>query len=68
MENGCGKDATTVLAHYMVEQVELHAWPMSADDLILAALIRIRMLVKNSGVNDLRSKVGGPTEVLPEFY
>ena len=30
VENGCGKDAPGNLAHYMVENTVLHAWPMSA--------------------------------------
>ena len=30
VENGCGKDAPGNLAHYMVEQVEMHAWKMTA--------------------------------------
>lgn len=28
--NGCGKDAPGNLAHYMVENTVIHAWPMSA--------------------------------------
>ena len=30
VENGCGKDAPGNLAHYMVEQVDMHAWKMTA--------------------------------------
>lgn len=30
VENGCGKDAPGNLAHYMVENTIMHAWPMSA--------------------------------------
>ena len=30
VDNGCGKDAPGNLAHYMVEQVEMHAWKMTA--------------------------------------
>ena len=30
VENGCGEDAPGNLAHYMVEQVEIHAWKMMA--------------------------------------
>ena len=30
VENGCGKDAPGNLAHYMVENTTMHAWPMSA--------------------------------------
>ena len=29
VENGCGKDATGNLAHYMVEHTVMHAWPMA---------------------------------------
>jgi len=30
VENGCGKDAPGNLAHYMVDNTVMHAWPMSA--------------------------------------
>lgn len=30
VENGCGKDAPGNLAHYMVNNTVMHAWPMSA--------------------------------------
>ncbi len=30
VENGCGKDAPGNLAHYMVENTVMHAWPMTA--------------------------------------
>ena len=29
IENGCGFDAPGNLAHYMVDNVEMHAWPMA---------------------------------------
>ena len=29
IENGCGVDAPGNLAHYMVDNVEMHAWPMA---------------------------------------
>lgn len=29
IENGCGYDAPGNLAHYMVDNVEMHAWPMA---------------------------------------
>ena len=29
IENGCGYDAPGNLAHYMVDKVEMHAWPMA---------------------------------------
>ena len=38
VENGCGKDAPGNLAHYMVEQVEMHAWPMSAGRFDIGSL------------------------------
>lgn len=38
VENGCGKDAPGNLAHYMVEQVEIHAWPMSAGRFDIGSL------------------------------
>ncbi len=30
VENGCGKDAPGNLAHYMVDNTVMHAWPMTA--------------------------------------
>ena len=36
--NGCGKDAPGNLAHYMVEQTTLHAWPMSAGRFDIGSL------------------------------
>ena len=38
VENGCGKDAPGNLAHYMVEQVVMHAWPMSAGRFDIGSL------------------------------
>ena len=38
VENGCGKDAPGNLAHYIVEQVEMHAWPMSAGRFDIGSL------------------------------
>ncbi len=38
VENGCGKDAPGNLAHYMVEQVEMHAWKMSAGRFDIGSL------------------------------
>ena len=38
VENGCGKDAPGNLAHYMVEQVEIHAWPMSSGRFDIGSL------------------------------
>ena len=38
VENGCGKDAPGNLAHYMVEQVDMHAWPMSAGRFDIGSL------------------------------
>lgn len=38
IENGCGKDAPGNLAHYMVEQVEMHAWKMTAGRFDIGSL------------------------------
>ena len=38
VENGCGKDAPGNLAHYMVEHVTMHAWPMSAGRFDIGSL------------------------------
>lgn len=35
---GCGKDAPGNLAHYMVEQVEMHAWKMTAGRFDIGSL------------------------------
>ncbi len=36
--NGCGKDAPGNLAHYMVENTVMHAWPMSAGRFDIGSL------------------------------
>lgn len=38
VENGCGKDAPGNLAHYMVENTSMHAWPMSAGRFDIGSL------------------------------
>ena len=38
VENGCGKNAPGNLAHYMVEQVEMHAWKMTAGRFDIGSL------------------------------
>lgn len=38
VENGCGKDAPGNLAHYMVEQVKMHAWKMTAGRFDIGSL------------------------------
>ena len=38
VENGCGKDAPGNLAHFMVENSILHAWPMSAGRFDIGSL------------------------------
>ena len=38
VENGCGKDAPGNLAHYMVEQVEMHAWKMTVGRFDIGSL------------------------------
>lgn len=38
VENGCGKDAPGNLAHYMVEQTDMHAWQMSGGRFDIGSL------------------------------
>lgn len=38
VDNGCVKDAPGNLAHYMVEQVEMHAWKMTAGRFDIGSL------------------------------
>ena len=38
VENGCGKDAPGNLAHYMVENTVIHAWPMSGGRFDIGSL------------------------------
>ena len=38
VENGCGKDAPGNLAHYMVEQTDIHAWHMSGGRFDIGSL------------------------------
>ena len=38
VENGCGRDAPGNLAHYMVEQTTMHAWPMTAGRFDIGSL------------------------------
>lgn len=38
VENGCGKDAPGNLAHYMVEQTTMHAWPMTGGRFDIGSL------------------------------
>lgn len=38
IENGCGFDALGNLAHYMVDNTEIHAWPMSAGRFDIGSL------------------------------
>lgn len=38
VENGCGKDAPGNLAHYMVDNTVIHAWPMSAGRFDIGSL------------------------------
>ena len=38
VENGCGKDAPGNLAHYMVEQVKMYAWKMTAGRFDIGSL------------------------------
>ena len=38
VENGCGKDAPGNLAHYMVDNTTMHAWPMNAGRFDIGSL------------------------------
>ncbi len=38
VENGCGRDAPGNLAHYMVDNTVMHAWPMSAGRFDIGSL------------------------------
>jgi glucose-1-phosphate thymidylyltransferase len=38
VENGCGKDAPGNLAHYMVDNTVMHAWPMTAGRFDIGSL------------------------------
>ena len=38
VDNGCGKDAPGNIAHYMVEQVEMHAWKLTEGRLEIGSL------------------------------
>ena len=49
VENGCGKDAPGNLAHYMVENTFLHAWPMSAGRFDIGSLDTYYEAVKRFG-------------------
>ena len=47
--NGCGKDAPGNLAHYMVENTTMHAWPMSAGRFDIGSLDTYYEAVKRFG-------------------
>lgn len=49
VENGCGKDAPGNLAHYMVEQVEIHAWKMTAGRFDIGSLDTYQEACKKFG-------------------
>ncbi len=49
VENGCGKDAPGNLAHYMVENVTMHAWPMSAGRFDIGSLDTYYLAVEKYG-------------------
>ena len=49
VENGCGKDAPGNLAHYMVEQVEMHAWKMTAGRFDIGSLDTYREACETFG-------------------
>jgi glucose-1-phosphate thymidylyltransferase len=49
VENGCGKDAPGNLAHYMVENTEMHAWEMSAGRFDIGSLDTYKEAVERFG-------------------
>ena len=51
VENGCGKDAPGNLAHYMVENTTMHAWPMSAGRFDIGSLDTYYEAVEKYGKN-----------------
>lgn len=50
VENGCGKDAPGNLAHYMVDNTEMHAWPMSAGRFDIGSLDTYKEACEKYGV------------------
>lgn len=50
VEHGCGKDAPGNLAHYMVEHVAMHAWPMSAGRFDIGSLDTYYEAIKKYGM------------------
>ncbi len=51
VENGCGKDAPGNLAHYMVQQTTMHAWPMSAGRFDIGSLDTYKEACERFGVS-----------------
>ena len=49
VDNGCGKDAPGNLAHYMVRQTAMHAWPMSGGRFDIGSLDTYREAVERFG-------------------
>lgn len=49
VENGCGKDAPGNLAHYIVENTEMHAWEMSAGRFDIGSLDTYKEAVERFG-------------------
>lgn len=52
VENGCGKDAPGNLAHYMVENTTMHAWPMSAGRFDIGSLDTYYEAIEKYGKNN----------------
>lgn len=51
--NGCGKDAPGNLAHYMVDNTTMHAWPMSAGRFDIGSLDTYYEACEKYGVKTL---------------
>lgn len=49
VSNGCGKDAPGNLAHYMVRQTPMHAWPMSGGRFDIGSIDTYREAVERFG-------------------
>jgi len=52
VDNGCGKDAPGNLAHYMVSNTTMHAWPMTASRFDIGSLDTYNEAVRRFGTPD----------------
>ena len=54
IEHGCGKDAPGNLAHYMVGQTVMHAWPMSGGRFDIGSIDTYREACEKFGKDELQ--------------